>query len=219
MLQKDADLRNALSDGLEVPSTVDSPWSFPRTDEGTGDGTVGKLCVSKMHKATVVREGDLAVHTTFGIKTIAVPSSMAIKLAAKSGEKAKIQVTVTNLHFTCRPTEVQLQISQDGADAAVVAGNRDVSSHRGINDWLHNTDDNRLKNLAGALGINTDNWTDQGVRDAAKAKIDAVLAPYGKDALTGFQDNLRTTFATELTKTCRTATRQMCRSSSISNRA
>jgi hypothetical protein len=152
---------------------VDSNWTFPARTNG-GDGRVGKLCVSKMHALDVKGATDqLAVHTTFSLK-ISAPSK-----AAFTRGNAEMKATVTNLHFTCRPKRIQMNISDtgDGSFAQTPSG-AEASSHRGIiNAWLHDSDDKRLETLAIALGLPTGNWTKAEI-DAARGAIDKALERY-----------------------------------------
>jgi hypothetical protein len=221
ILKSEKDVESVLSDGLELPSNGDNrAWTFPKPDSDAakaGDGAVGKTCVSQTHELEVKADksifsnnekatDELAVHTTFSVDSVVVPNASQFKRGTN------IQVNLKNLHFTCRPKKVQLQISQAAAGAAsqdapdaAVSGTKDLSSHRGItNKWLHDSSDDRLKNLAGALGIKTDPWDDtdlgRAVKAGAKKAIDDALQPYGDTALEALQTALTNKFKAELKK-------------------
>jgi hypothetical protein len=200
-INSDGDLRTVLNDGLNVKSSVDSNWTFPARTNG-GDGRVGKLCVSKMHALDVKGATDqLAVHTTFSLK-IAAPSKAAFDRVKNAATKVEMKVTVTNLHFTCRPKRLQVKISDtgDGSFAQTPSG-AEASSHRGINNaWLHDSDDKRLQTLAIALGLPTGNWTKAEI-DAARGAIDKALERYDGQALTALRAELRKSFQVELNDT------------------
>ena len=106
---------------------------------------------------------DLALHVTFQIPTLTIPSLTTVRRELKTN----VAVTVKNLHLTARPLDSQLTISADGASII----QSQVSIHRGkVNDWSHNGDEGRQDRLAVALGLNPG--------AVALAAINAALADY-----------------------------------------
>ena len=145
-------------------------WDFPEKNDG--DGRIGNLCVSRSHKQNVNGVNkQLAVHVTFAIAQIFVPSENGAK-----GKKEAIKVQVENLHFTARPKDTQLQINDNNC-TAYLPDNRDAATHRGIaNDWLHLKDDKKLASLAVALELNpTDAQTKPQIQLALGAYNGATL--------------------------------------------
>src|SRR4029077_7795244 len=123
--------------------------------------------------------------------------------------KAEMKVTVTNLHFTCRPKRLQMRIGETGDGSfAQTSDGREVASHRGVNNpWLHdgkdsNGIDQKLKPLATALGLNTGNETEI---NAAREAIDKALERYDGQALKTLQDELTKSFQAELNDTLKPA--------------
>jgi hypothetical protein len=150
-------------------------WTFP--SQTGGDGCVGKLCVSECHRELVSGStDDLAVHVTFEIPHLTIPSATTVR----RDRRIAVAVTLQNLHFTARPRSSQNTISSVGSSSILQS---QVSTHRGrTNDWMHRARNvDRLVQLATAIGLGTSN-ADQV--SGAKAAIDEALAAYDGAALT-----------------------------------
>lgn len=164
----------------EVRIASGDTCTFPR---GLGrDGRTGKLSVSKFRAVPVAGANqDLAVHVTFSIASIFVPSENAVR-----GGNAELRVNIRNLHYTARPANIQLAIVGENAVAATPLG-REVSSHRGtVNNWLHVGNQNRLNDMAREL--NLANW----------AGITAALNVFTGPTLTAIQNGLAASIRLEI---------------------
>ena len=153
-------------------------WIFPHPSPG--DGRVGKLCVSQ-YKPIKVEGTDkkLAVHITFEISHLFIPSEISIK----RDHKITINVELKNLHFTARPEQSQLKISSDGNSIL----ESEASTHRGVNnDWSHNTKNRVLCKIARQLGLDSSNAQGQ----QAKTAINAALASFDKQRLEDFDEEI-----------------------------
>jgi hypothetical protein len=167
----DDGIHKALDDGVNVRVCAGDTWTFPVTG---ADGRLGKLCVSQYRPENVRGSNEpLAVHVTFTVTSIFVPST------AGAANRQPVRVEIVNLHFTARPKGVQVEIHDDNFKAAL-PGSRDVATHRGIhNNWLHNDNAQKCKDIAVRLGLPADT-------DPKKA-INEALAPYNGVALAAVQ--------------------------------
>jgi hypothetical protein len=177
-IKSDEGIHDALDDGLNVRVRGGETWTFPVTRDGR-DGRLGKLCVSRYRAANIPDAKEpLAVHVTFTVTSIFVPST------AGAVKQQRIRVEIANLHFTARPEGVQMKIQGDNFVAALPS-NRDVATHRGVtNDWLHNGNNEKCKDIAVELGLPAD--TPEQLT-AAKLAINQGLADYTGAVLSNVQ--------------------------------
>jgi hypothetical protein len=181
-INQDAAIRTALDDGINVREGGRA-WTFPV--RGT-DGRIGALSVSRFHSVPVMGANQvLAVHITFSIQQIFVPSLPSLRNRAQS-----IRVEIRNLHFTARPAKLQLKISDQNAVARTPDGS-EVSIHRGlVNDWSHANEPGRVLALAAALNI-------VPPKSASKA-INAALASFDGPALKAVRGGLEASLKCEI---------------------
>jgi hypothetical protein len=171
-------IRTALDDGLNVRISTDDTWTFPT---GGADGCVGKLMVSRLRRVTVPGANqDLAVHVTFSIKQIFVPT---LKVP-----NPEIRVELANLHFTARPINLQLKVSGDSAIAATPSG-ADVSIHRGLNDWSYGKNGEKVNALAAALNISA---------ESAQTTINTALAGFSATAFARVRERVVASLQAEI---------------------
>lgn len=167
---KSKDLREALGT-IKVKCGSDE-WEFP--DHTKGDGCVGKLSVSKFHEIAVHDDATqpLAIHVTFNIGHFYVPG---VRKLGK-GKTVKIDCRLENLHFTARPKNSQLTISEDGA--SIVESQK--SSHRGTKpeqSWTHEKGEDRLVKIGIELGFG------EGEKEEFKRHITDALAKFSGELL------------------------------------